>query len=131
MDYKQIETFDNPDELAKDICGFSNLDGGLIFLGVSEKREGSRNNQKIYPDKIIWGDISKDKETLENRLFSRIKPRLDFKIYPIRNEDLNGVMFIIEIPNGKEKPYWCKQGFYKRRNFKCELMDYDEIKICF
>jgi len=131
LDYKQIEAFDNSDELAKDICGFANLDGGLIFLGISEKREGRNKNLKIFPEKIIWGNISKEKETLENRLFSRIKPRLDFKIYPIRNSSLDGVMFIIEIPNGKEKPYWCKQGFYKRRNFKSELMDYDEIKNMF
>ncbi len=35
------------------------------------------------------------------------------------------------MPRGENKPYWCKMGFRRRKNFQNQPMDYDEIKSIF
>lgn len=131
IEYKHIKAHENIHELAKHVCGFANSDGGLIFLGIAEGEESRGNTSKIYPEAITWGCSSLERETLEDRLFSQIKPRLEFRIHPVRKENSSDVIYIIEVPDGKNKPYWCQMGFYKRRNFKSQPMDYDEIKNMF
>ncbi len=125
IDYKRYQAvLNSPDEIARNIVAFANTNGGLLFLGFSEKKV---KNHRIADD-IDWGDSAITAETLENRLHSRIKPTLDFSIIQVWNDEKTKHIYLIDIPQGKNGPYWCKQGFYRRRDTTSEMMDYDEIK---
>ena len=52
LDYKEIQAFDNPDELSKDISAFANSGGGLIILGVCEEKAGTGAAQRILIDLV-------------------------------------------------------------------------------
>ena len=106
LDYKDIKLYNNPDKLANHIASFANSEGGLIILGVSEKKikdeKGKTTN--IYPKEITWGETSLPKETLENKIKVRIKPQIDgLLIKPIRKKEK--VIFLIDIPKSNSSPH--------------------------
>lgn len=128
IDYKRYQVlFNNFDEIAKDITAFANSNGGLLFIGFKEKKVEAQT----FPDEIDWGNSRITPETIENRLHSRIKPYLPFVIKQVWNEIQDGHVFLIDVPKGENAPYWCKKGFYRRRDRTSEKMDYDEIKNMF
>jgi len=123
LDYKHINILKNTTSLCKHICAFANSEGGLLLLGVSEKQESNR----IYPDKITWGDPSYTKEQLENILLGHISPHVELDILPIRKSknDLS-VIFLIDVPRSNEL-HMTNDRFYKRANFQSLPMNRDEI----
>jgi len=133
LDYKNIDKFEDPDDLSNKIASFANSDGGLLILGISEVSIGEDQNKKFFPDKITWSKSKYKKETLEDRLFIRIKPWIDnLRIYVVRNDiDASKEIYIIDIPKSNNKPHMSKNGFYKRKNFSSDFMDYNEIKNMF
>jgi len=69
LDYKDIRAYNDPDKLAINVASFANADGGLIMLGVAEgaiKDEKGRT-ERIFPEKITWGEVSLDNESLSER----------------------------------------------------------------
>ena len=58
LDYKDIRLSENPGELSKHVSAFANSDGGLLLLGVGERKVGTGKNMKIIPNEITWGDQS-------------------------------------------------------------------------
>lgn len=133
LDYKQIEKYSDTDDLSNKIASFANSDGGLIILGISEKSIGSGSNKKILPNEITWGKEEYKKEDLDNRLFSKIKPWInDLRICAVRKKgEINKEIYLIDIPRSKNIPHWSAGGFYKRKNFSCEPMSFDEVKSAF
>lgn len=95
--------------LAKEIVAFANASGGSLFLGISDDGE------------IVGIDDS-------NRLRSQIQdvangcdPRIDVRIVPCGN-----VVEII-VPEGTDKPYRCKDGFFLRIGPNSQQLNRDEI----
>lgn len=127
LEYKDIQKFDDPDKLSITISSFANAVGGLIILGVGEKGG--------FPDRITWADLTvKSKESLENKLFSRIHPRIDnLIIVPIYQKDSeNRGIYLIEVPQGDNPPYIAgDKRFYKRINFQKIPMEGYEISDYF
>lgn len=134
LDYKDIRKYDDADDLSKHISSFANSLGGLLILGVSEKREGKGKSLRIYPDEITWGDETHSKETLENRLIARIQPSIrELRIVPIRQSmESARVIFLIDIPRSNDSPHMASDyRYYTRMNFSRRVMQHHEVANLF
>lgn len=101
------ESFDK--SLAKEIVAFANSNGGKILLGV--------------------GDDSKVKGIdINNKLKSQIQ---DLAIHcdPFVKINLEGQgnILVIDVKEGKDKPYSCSSGFYLRQGPNSQKMKRNEI----
>ena len=79
--------------LSKEIVAFANSEGGRIFLGVSD--EGKIKGIKI---------TNKLKSQIQD-IARNCEPAINL------NMTSTGNILIIEVPNGKYRPYQCKEGF--------------------
>ena len=134
LDYKDIRAYRDADDLAIHIASFANSEGGLIILGISqdEIKDEKGRITKIYPKEITWGEISYDKESLENKLITRIKPTVPgLVIRPVRNEK-DGIIFLIDIPKSNIAPHMSPDNRYnKRLNFGRYPMEHYEVTALF
>ena len=95
--------------LAEDLVAFSNANGGTILLGI-------RDDQKIEGIEIT------------NRLKSQIldlarncDPEIEVKLTAVKN------ILLIEVLEGKDKPYSCKGGFFLRVGSNSQKLKRDKI----
>jgi len=131
LDYKDIEKYQDSDDLSKHISAFANSSGGLLILGVSEEKVGEG---RIYPKEITWGDETLSKETLENRLAHRIQPTLtELKIVPIReSKESHRVIFLVDTPKSNNAPHMASDNkYYRRMNFSRKPMEHYEVANLF
>ena len=101
------ESFDK--SVAKEIVAFANSTGGKIFLGVNDK--GNIKGVKI---------TNKLKSQIQD-LANNCDPLIKIKL-----KQLEGIL-IIEIEEGKDKPYSCSSGFYLRQGPNSQKLKRDEI----
>ena len=131
LDYKDIRSYFDFDELSKDVSAFANSEGGLIILGVSEDTvKKGEEIVKIYPKEITWGDETHSKERLEDHLISKIRPRINgLRIQPIREgEDSLKVIFLIDVPQSDNRPHMSSDNrYWKRLNFRKTPMEHSEV----
>lgn len=134
LDYKRIQAYHNVDKLSDHVASFANSTGGLIILGVSQDEIKDEKGRiiKIYPKKSTWGEVSLDKETLENRLLSKIQPAIPkLVIKPVRNEK-HEVIFLIDIPKSDCGPHMSSDHRYNSRtNFRKRAMEHYEVANVF
>ncbi len=95
--------------LAREITAFANASGGRIFVGVTD------NGQAVGIE-------------ISNKLRSRIQDIAN-NCQPPVTIDLKGYdnILTIEIPEGKDKPYQCADGFFIRMGSNAQKMDRDRI----
>ena len=102
------ESFDSKG-LSKEIVAFANSEGGKIILGVKDngniKGIGISNKLKSQIQDIARNCDPKIKISLE------------------QHENI----LIIEVEEGKDKPYKCSQGFFIRQGASSQKMERDEI----
>jgi len=134
LDYKDIRAYDNTDELAAHVSSFANSEGGLIVLGISEDeiKDEKGRTIRIYPKGPTWGEVSLDKEKLENKLAARIAPPIaGLTIKPIRNEK-SEVIFLIDIPKSDFAPHMSSDHKYHvRTNFRMRDMEHYQVANLF
>ncbi len=92
----KVEFKENITGVDKDIVAFSNSSGGRIFIGITD--EGKIKGIKI---------TNRLKSEIQN-IASNCEPPIKLKFKSFEN------ILIIEIEEGKDKPYKCSLGFYKR-----------------
>ncbi len=95
--------------LDKEICAFANASGGFIYLGIRD--DGTVKGIKIT-----------------NRLKSQvvdIAANCDPSVKAVLHE--YGNILIVEVREGKDKPYRCASGFYNRVGPNSQKMKRDEI----
>jgi len=130
MDKKEIEFISQEGEglkiefkerisgIDKEIVAFVNSNGGRIFLGIDDRNEikGIRITNKL---KSQIQDIVRNCDP-------QIKIDLSSKDDSGEPEESENVL-IINIPEGKDKPYKCSSGFYLRQGANSQKMNRDEI----
>ncbi|MBI1968657.1 putative DNA binding domain-containing protein, partial [Candidatus Woesearchaeota archaeon] len=109
LEFKERDSSD----LGKEICAFANAAGGKILLGVSDNGEIKGTN-------------------VTNRLKSQIvdiarnfNPKLEISV-----EEIGGVL-IIDVPEGKNKPYSVNGKFFMRYGPNSQQLERDEIREFF
>jgi hypothetical protein len=134
LDYKDIMAYENADALSTNISSFANSEGGLLILGISQDKikDEKGNTVKIFPKEITWGKASLEKEWLENKLLTLIKPPINrLIITPVRNKKKE-VIFLIDIPKSPNAPHMAPDHRYHRRiNFRKRLMEHIEVANLF
>lgn len=100
-------------DLAKEICAFANATGGKILIGVTDKSEVKGIN-------------------ITNRLKSQITdnarnfdPKLEVSLEEVGN------VLVINVPEGKNKPYSVNGKFYLRYGPNSQQLGRDEIREFF
>lgn len=95
--------------LVEEAVAFANATGGKILIGVKDNG-------------IVKGtDISNAARSRIQDTLSQIKPHIDFDLEIIKN------VIIIEINEGKNKPYACSKGFFIRMGANSQKLERDEI----
>jgi hypothetical protein len=134
LDYKDIRAYQDAKKLSVNISSFANSEGGLLILGISEDEQKDENGKlfSIFPKEITWGEVSLDKESLENKLLTLIKPQINgLTIKPVRNQE-NKVIFLIDIPKSSQAPHMAFDSkYHKRINFRSSPMEHDEVTNLF
>lgn len=126
LDYKAAGALAKEDkkrsEITKDVSAFANSDGGIIVYGIAER---DHRPQEISP---IDGRIY-TKEWLEN-VINLIQPRIEgLKIYPIRVDDLEKSIYIVQIPKSDNAPHMANNHcYYGRKNFQSLPLEDYEVK---
>ena len=93
----------------EEVCAFTNSAGGKILLGISDNGE----IKGIKTDNIF---LSRVQDTV-----SQIEPKLDIKVTKSDN------IVIVDVPEGKEKPYGCSKGFFIRIGPNTQKLTRNEI----
>ena len=108
----KIEFKENLDKsLAKELVAFANSDGGKIFLGISDKKE--------IKGIEITNKLKSQIQDIANNCDPSVK---------IEFEELENVL-IINVFEGKNKPYKCSEGFYLRQGPNSQKLARDEILL--
>jgi len=92
----------HPDDLAAEIVGFANSDGGRLLMGISD------NGNAV-------GIVDTDKEIrrIDNICANNCEPPIPCKIEKIKTNDK--LILLIKIPKGSERPYRTNKGVYYLR----------------
>jgi ATP-dependent DNA helicase RecG len=99
--------------LAREICAMANANGGKVLIGVTD-------DGKIKPT------------TLNNRMKSEIQDlvRKFDPSFSVGISEFEGVV-IIDVPEGKKKPYSTGGKFYMRQGANSQQLSRDEIRDLF
>lgn len=101
------------DSIAKDICAFANANGGKILLGIRDS-----------------GEIKGIRIT--NRLRSQIQDYArNIAPHITLHMESTGCIIVINVPEGKSKPYSAKGKFYMRQGANSQQLDRDEVRDLF
>ncbi len=95
--------------LSRELTAFANASGGRIFLGITDSGvpKGVTINNKIRSQ---VQDIA-----------NNCSPRI-----PVHLSEYDNVL-IIDVPEGKDKPYHCSDGFFIRMGANAQKMDRQDI----
>jgi ATP-dependent DNA helicase RecG len=106
----KIEFKESPDKsLASEVCAFANATGGRVFIGINDKGE------------IIGTDVSNTARSRIQDTINQIDPKINVNISIHKN------IIIINVPEGKDKPYSCAKGFYLRSGPNSQKMERNSI----
>lgn len=93
----------------EEVTAFANASGGRIFLGIADN------------GKIKGVDTSNASRSKIQDAISQIKPSISVDIEIVDN------VFVIHVPEGKDKPYACSKGFYLRMGANSQKLERDDI----
>jgi Putative DNA-binding domain len=119
-------------EIAKDITGLANTNGGYLIYGVSEI-----NN---LPDKILGIPKNYKDKPVSDWFASfmtggNVLPNVNYKTKSIPLNESEQIIFILEIPESFNKPHMVKFAgsncYYKRFETSTEKADHYDIKNMF
>src|SRR4030066_1574548 len=97
----------------EDIVAFANTKGGVILLGVKE-------------DRTIPGEkLTNDLKARINSVARNCSPPIQVKLKQL------GDIVSVEVPQGEEKRYSCKAGYFRRLDGTTQKMTNHELRIMF
>lgn len=105
----EVEFKRSPSSLAMEMVAFANSSGGIIFIGIDD-------SGAVFPAKMT------------NRLEAQIVDEganCDPPIHPAVQKW--GDIVKVVVPEGKDKPYQCKEGFFIRSGSTSQKLKRDQI----
>jgi len=108
----KIEFKENIKNIDKEIVAFANSSGGRIFLGVGD-------DNTIKGIKVTNELKSRIQDTANN-----CKPKIDINLSVVDGTDN---VLIVDVSEGRNKPYMCKEGFFARIGPNSQKLSRDEI----
>src|SRR3989344_6533623 len=105
----KVEFKESINNIDKEIVAFANASGGRIFIGISDD------------SKIKGINITNKLKSQIQDIANNCKPSIRIFIEEI------GDVLIINVEEGKDKPYECSSGFYKRIGTNSQKLKRDEI----
>lgn len=90
----------NQDSLAEEIVAMANSGGGVILIGVADK------TGQVTP--LSQADITRLNNLISNAAAESVTPPLSVRTENVKHHD--GLILVVEIPNGLNKPYMDKKG---------------------
>lgn len=100
-------------DLSKELVAFANAEGGRIFIGIEDG------------GKVVGIQI-------DNELKSRIEVMArDCDPAVVVKLEVLGNILIVNVPEGKDKPYRCTNGFYRRQGASSVKLSTYEIREFF
>jgi len=105
VDFKKAPNKD----IAKDACAFANASGGRIFIGITDD------------GRIVGTDTSNRARSKILDAINNIDPRPKVSI------DVFDNLIVVNVPEGKDKPYMCANGFYLRIGPNSQKLDREGI----
>lgn len=125
LEFKK-EIGSNSKEIAKDISGMANSEGGFILYGINEDANGKAMS-------FEWSEAAGFGEKLENILATTITPSLNFKIFSIENDQNPAKkIYLLFIPKSNNLHMVIKENdnrYYKRQSKTVLRMEDSEIKL--
>ena len=105
-------------ELTEEVCSFANSAGGYVLIGVTDSNE------------IIGAEIDNAKLSAIQGSIGEISPMLQYDMYSV---EVDGkAVWVIDIPSGRNKPYFFSGSTYIREGANCQkLTMVDEIREFF
>ena len=100
-------------EIYKEICSFANANGGRILLGVTDK------------NKIKCIEITNRLKSQIHDLVRNFDPKIEVSIKEVDR------ILVINVPEGKNKPYSVNGRFYLRQGTNSQQLSRDEIRDFF
>ena len=95
--------------LSRELTAFANASGGKIYLGVNDRGES------------VGIEISNRLRSQIQDIANNCQPSIHINLHEYKN------ILIITIPEGKDKPYQCSDGFFIRMGANAQKMNRDRI----
>ena len=95
--------------ISKEMIAFANASGGRIFIGIDDKGN------------IPGINITNSLKSRINDFAKNCSPSVTMTLSEYKN------VLIINIPEGKDKPYQCSEGFYIRMGANAQKMTREQI----
>lgn len=105
-------------ELTEEVCSFLNAAGGYLLIGVNDNNE------------IVGAEIDNSKRSAIQGSIGEISPMCHYNMYDV---DVDGKkVWVIEVPSGKNKPYFFSGCIYLREGANSQkLTNVEEIREVF
>ena len=105
-------------ELTEEVCGFLNAAGGYLLIGVNDNNE------------IVGADIDNGKRSAIQGSIGEISPMCHYSMYDVNVDEKK--VWVIEVPSGRNKPYFFSGCTYLREGSNCQkLTNVEEIRDVF
>lgn len=105
-------------DIAEEVCSFANSAGGYVLIGVDN------DNQ------IVGAEIDNNKRSAIQDAIGEISPMLHYNMYCVEMDGKD--VWVIDVPSGKNKPYFFSGSTYIREGANCKkLTNVDEIRDAF
>lgn len=130
LEYKRAEALKKSDggkkEITKDISSFANSAGGVLIYGIAEFDGPDKEH---LPERLDPVDRTAFTREWLDQVIGNIRPRLDVVITPIDlDSGENDTAYVIKIPKGVTAHQATDCRYYKRFNFRSEMMLDHEIR---
>ena len=131
LEYKDPDSLNKNNEIAKDISAMANSNGGIIIYGLCEE------NRDHKPTKIKWLNDPQKKEKIEQVLQSSVTPKLNLNMTIIENpENKKEFVLVVEVPKSDSAPHQDhfdkdKRVYWRRNGYTTRQMEHYEIEDLF
>ena len=130
LEYKRADSLKKSEgakkEITKDVSSFANSAGGVLIYGIAEFDEPDKAH---LPERLDPIDRTSFTREWIDQIIGNIRPRLDVVITPIGlDSGPNNCAYVIEIPKGVTAHQAADCRYYKRFNFRAEMMLDHEIR---